>query len=111
MNEPKDLAVCAKNAWKNYGHRCKSITVLHDINLRVPIGMIYGLLGSSGCGKTTLLRCIVGRLELNRSEILVFGKPPGSRGHEIPGRSVGFMPQETALYKNFTISEMLHHFG
>ncbi|CAF4624595.1 unnamed protein product [Rotaria socialis] len=110
-NEPKDLAVCTKNAWKNYGHRCKSITVLHDINVRVPRGMIYGLLGPSGCGKTTLLRCIVGRLDLNRGEILVFDKPPGSRGHEIPGRSVGFMPQETALYKNFTISEMLHHFG
>lgn len=68
-------------------------------------------MGPSGCGKTTLLRCIVGRLELNRGEILVFGKRPGSRGHEIPGRAVGYMPQETALYKNFSISEMLHHFG
>ncbi len=71
----------------------------------------YGLLGPSGCGKTTLLRCIVGRLELNRGEVFVFGKRPGSRGHDVPGRSVGFMPQETALYKHFSISEMLHHFG
>ncbi|CAF0871109.1 unnamed protein product [Rotaria sp. Silwood1] len=111
MSESKDLAVSVTNAWKNYGHWYKSITVLHDINLHVPTGIIYGLLGPSGCGKTTLLRCIVGRLELNRGEIIVLGKRPGSRGHGVPGRSVGFMPQETALYKNFSISEMLHHFG
>ena len=71
----------------------------------------YGLLGPSGCGKTTLLRCVVGRLQLNDGEIIVYGKRPGSRGHDIPGRSVGFMPQETALYQNFTISEMLFYFG
>lgn len=71
----------------------------------------YGLLGPSGCGKTTLLRCLVGRLELNDGQVLVFGKRPGSYGHEIPGRDVGYMPQENALYKNFSISEMLFYFG
>ena len=45
----------------------------------------YGLLGSSGCGKTTLLRCILGRLQLAEGDISVMGKPPGSRGHKIPG--------------------------
>ncbi|CAF1478403.1 unnamed protein product, partial [Rotaria sordida] len=110
-SELTDLAVCVKNAWKNYGHWWKSITVLHDINITVPTGIIYGLLGPSGCGKTTLLRCIAGRLELNRGEVIVLGKRPGSHGHEVPGRAIGYMPQETALYKSFSISEMLHHFG
>ena len=41
----------------------------------------------------------------------VLGQRPGSRGHEVPGRDVGYMPQETALYKDFSISEMLHYFG
>ncbi|CAF4455143.1 unnamed protein product, partial [Rotaria sp. Silwood2] len=27
------------------------------------------------------------------------------------GRAVGYMPQDTALYKEFSISEMLHYFG
>ncbi|CAF4035754.1 unnamed protein product, partial [Rotaria sordida] len=110
-NESTDLAVCVENAWKTYGHWWKSITVLHGINVNVPTGIIYGLLGPSGCGKTTLLRCIVGRLELNQGEIIVFGKRPGTHGHGIPGRAVGYMPQETALYRNFSISEMLHYFG
>ncbi|CAF3780258.1 unnamed protein product [Rotaria sp. Silwood1] len=104
-------AVCVDDAWKKYGYWWKSITVLHGVNVNVPTGSIYGLLGPSGCGKTTLLRCIVGRLELNKGEIIVFGKRPGTYEHKIPGRDVGYMPQETALYKNFSISEMLHHFG
>ncbi|CAF4085037.1 unnamed protein product [Adineta steineri] len=110
-NETRDLAVCVEGAWKNYGYWWKSMTALRDVTLHVPTGNIYGLLGPSGCGKTTLLRCIVGRLQLNRGEVTVLGQRPGSRGHEVPGRAVGFMPQETALYKDFSISEMLHYFG
>ena len=110
-NESTDLAVCVEGAWKNYGSWWKSTTALHDVTLHVPKGVIYGLLGPSGCGKTTLLRCIVGRLQLNRGEVIVLGERPGTRGHQVPGRDVGFMPQETALYKDFAISEMLHYFG
>ncbi|CAF1284439.1 unnamed protein product [Rotaria sp. Silwood1] len=111
QNGSKDLAVCVEGAWKNYGHWWKSMTALHDVTLHVPTGFIYGLLGPSGCGKTTLLRCIVGRLQLNRGEAIVLGHRPGSRGHQVPGRAVGYMPQETALYREFSISEMLHYFG
>jgi ABC-type multidrug transport system ATPase subunit len=82
--------------------------------LKIKLEFKYGLLSPSGCGKTTLLRYIVDRLQLNHGEITVLSvlsERPGSRDHQIPGRAVGFMLQETALYKDFSISEMLHCFG
>jgi ABC-type multidrug transport system ATPase subunit len=71
----------------------------------------YGLLGASGCGKTTLLSCLVGRRTLNNGEVLVLGHEPGSPNSGIPGPQVGYMPQELALYDYFTIKETLEYFG
>ena len=63
----------------------------------------YGLLGSSGCGKTTLLRCILGQFSLENGRIEVLGKTPGSANHQVPGRDVGYMPQ--ASMKQDTIHQ------
>ena len=41
----------------------------------------------------------------------MFNLKPGSGNDSVPGRSIGFMPQEIGLYRNFSISEMLHYFG
>ncbi len=62
-------------------------------------------------GKTTILRCIVGRITFDSGSISVLGKEPGSKGHKIPGYDVGYMPQEIALYNDFSIHETLYYFG
>ncbi|XP_059488543.1 ABC transporter G family member 20 isoform X1 [Neocloeon triangulifer] len=104
-------AVCVRHAFKHYGSNKKPNVVLSNLNMTVAKGTIYGLLGASGCGKTTLLSCIVGRRRLNTGEIWVLGGKPGSRGSGIPGKRVGYMPQEIALYGEFSIKETMMYFG
>ncbi|XP_011864952.1 PREDICTED: ABC transporter G family member 23-like, partial [Vollenhovia emeryi] len=71
----------------------------------------YGLLGASGCGKTTLLSCVVGVRYLDSGDIWVLGGTPGSDGSGIPGPRVGYMPQEISLVGEFSVSGALYYFG
>uniref|UniRef100_A0A182T6V8 ABC transporter domain-containing protein n=1 Tax=Anopheles maculatus TaxID=74869 RepID=A0A182T6V8_9DIPT len=107
----RQQAVCVRRAHKIYGTKKNPNVILDGLNMTVPKGAIYGLLGASGCGKTTLLSCIVGRRRLNSGEIWVLGGRPGSRGSGVPGPRIGYMPQEVALYGEFTIRETLIYFG
>ncbi|KAM4591702.1 ABC transporter G family member 20 isoform 1-T1 [Odontesthes bonariensis] len=102
-----DFAIRCRDVCRSYG----KLKVLSNLNLSVPQGHIYGLLGPSGCGKTTLLKCIVGTLKISRGHITVLGKPPGFPGHDVPGKRIGYMPQDLALYNEFTISDTLTFFG
>lgn len=48
--------ITIENLSKSYGN----IQVLHDINLHLEKGRVYGIVGENGAGKTTLFRCIAG---------------------------------------------------
>jgi ABC-type multidrug transport system ATPase subunit len=69
------------------------------------------LLGSSGCGKTTLLSCIVGILDLDGGEIKVFGQTTGQNLLKGFGHKIGFMPQQNALIDELSIKETIYYFG
>ncbi|XP_065887981.1 ABC transporter G family member 20-like [Dysidea avara] len=105
------LALQVKDLHKFYGTGRSAFHVLRSFNMEVQYGSIYGFLGASGCGKTTLLRCVLGRLPIQSGHILILGKPPGTRGHSVPGKGVGYMPQEEALAPEFTMKEMMYYFG
>ena len=106
-----DIAIKVEKASIAYSCGNKTSTILRDLDLEVPKGKIYGLLGPSGCGKTTLLKCLLGKLALDYGQVHVFGSIPGCRSTGVPGKRVGYMPQELALFGEFNIAETLEYFS
>ncbi|KAJ1526209.1 hypothetical protein ONE63_009368 [Megalurothrips usitatus] len=105
----KPGAVIVKGATITYP--LSKTPVLNGLSMSVAEGTIYGLLGASGCGKTTLLTCIVGRRQLDSGSVRVLGLTPGAPGSGLPGPTIGYMPQELALHGSFTVAETYRYFG
>ncbi|XP_003401418.2 ABC transporter G family member 20 isoform X1 [Bombus terrestris] len=101
-------AVIVRNAKKTYGDQ---VYILNGVNVTVPKGCIYSLLGASGCGKTTLLSCVVGVRKLDYGEIWVLGGQPGTKNSGIPGPRIGYMPQDVSLVGEFSVIDALIFFG
>jgi zinc transport system ATP-binding protein len=73
--------------------------ILRDVNLEIHDREMIGIIGPNGGGKTTLLRLILGLLEPNHGEILVFGEHPSKSSHRL-----GYVPQHAQFDARFPIS-------
>lgn len=84
--------------------------VLDDFNLLLHHGENIVVLGKSGSGKSVLIKCIIGLLQPDSGEILVFGKnipDMGQRELDNIRVNVGFLFQNNALYDSMTVRENL----
>ena len=88
-------------------HR-QSITAVHNLNLRVEPGEVYGLLGPNGSGKSTTLKIILGLISPTRGRTQIFGRDSSL----VESReAVGFLPENPYFYKFLTGEETLRFFG
>ncbi|MFK9090194.1 ABC transporter ATP-binding protein [Bacillus salipaludis] len=82
--------------------------VLNDVNVTIPKGQLFGLIGPSGAGKTTLVKMIVGMEKADTGSIHVLGeKMPNLRLLQ----EIGYMAQSDALYVELTGEENLKFFA
>ena len=92
---------------------CKSFTdkeVLSGIDLDIKPGKIFGLLGPSGAGKTTLIRIITGQLGFDAGEVRVFAKPV----NELTGddkKKIGIMMDDHGVYDRLSCTDNLKIFA
>ena len=89
-----------KNLYKRFGSANQELTVLDDINLTVKPGEFISVIGSSGCGKTTFLRLIVGLEKDYEGDILLDGKKLNG-----PDRNRGVVFQDHRLLPWLTIEK------
>lgn len=92
------------NITKSYG----KVNILNNMTTHFEPGCITGLIGPSGAGKTTLIKCILGMEAIDSGNITI-------EDVDIPNRkilrSIGYMAQSDALYEDLTAYENMLFFG
>ncbi|MGB9772114.1 MAG: ABC transporter ATP-binding protein [Candidatus Kapaibacteriota bacterium] len=93
-----------KNVHKWFGEK----KVLNGITLTIPDGVTYCIIGRSGCGKSVLIKNIVGLLEPDKGEVII----DGQNIHQLEKDELfkvrekfGFVFQGSALFDSFTVYE------
>jgi ABC-2 type transport system ATP-binding protein len=99
-------AITTTNLTRSFG----SVRAVDGLNLTVPSGRIYGLVGPDGAGKTTTLRILCGALLADSGTAHVAGVDVG-RDPEGVRRRLGYMPQRFSLYGDLTVRENMRFFA
>lgn len=101
MNHPIIKAV-------QLSHRYTAQWAIRDIDFEIPVKGIYGLLGSNGSGKSTMMNIICGVLKASKGEVFINGID--IRKEPIAAKSlIGFLPQRPPLHIDLNIEEYLTH--
>lgn len=81
--------------------------VVESLSLEVPRGIVFGLIGPNGSGKTTTLRMIMHLVFPDAGTIAVLG----SEGTLAARDRVSYLPEERGLYKRMTVRQVLRYYG
>ena len=98
-----DLTVECRGLCKEFNRN----RALNNLDLEVETGVLFGLLGPNGSGKTTTIRIALGILNPDAGEVKVFGQanPLSQRAR------IGYLPEERGLYPRMKVREQLAFLG
>ncbi len=87
----------ARNLWKSYDDH----VVLERLNLKVKEGEFITMVGTSGCGKSTFLKLLLGAESQTSGELLLDGRPIAQE----PGPDRGIVFQQYSVFPHMTVLE------
>src|SRR3979409_989534 len=83
-------------------------TALDSVNLSMPRGAVYGLVGANGAGKTTLIKHILGLLRAESGSVRVFGLDPVADPVAVLSR-IGYLAAENDLPRWMRVDELIRY--
>lgn len=95
-------ALQTRDVVRFYGNQC----VCRSINLSVPEGIVYGLLGRNAAGKSTLLKMAMGLVRPDRGEIEVLGHDAWELAPEVKAR-IAFTAEGHPLPRWMSVEELI----
>ena len=99
-----DFIIETSQLRKSFGSK----QALCGLDLRVPVGSIYGFLGRNGAGKTTTIKTLMGLLRADSGEAQVFGTQVIDADSSVElRRRIGFVMEDKELYPYMTVEQML----
>ncbi len=99
-----------KGVEKSFFVKKKEITALKGVDLHVRPGIVTGLIGLDGAGKTTLMRLAACLLTPDKGKIETLGFDSISHSFAIQSK-IGYMPQHFGLYEDLTVQENMELFA
>ncbi len=91
---------------ENLSHRYSVQWAVKDINLEIAGRGIFGLLGSNGAGKSTIMNIICGVLKQSAGSVYIKGIDMREQSIEAK-KLIGFLPQKPPLHSDLTVEEYL----
>lgn len=90
---------------KNVVKRFDGVTALDNLNIHVPRGAVYGLVGPNGSGKTTIIRHLTGIYRQDAGEIYLDGKTI----YENPWvkEKIGYIPDDLYFFLQASVKDMM----
>jgi len=100
-----DLAIEARDLSKSFPG---GVVAVNGLDLTVPPGVVYGLIGRNGAGKTTAIRMFMGLLRPNRGTARVLGAELWAAPREVRAR-VAYVSQQQQVHAWMTPEELCHY--
>ena len=98
-----DYILETRSLSKHYGH----FKALDGLNMHVPKGAIYGLVGKNGAGKTTLIRLICGLQEPSGGSFTLYGTENRDKAIVKARRRMGAVVETPSIYLDMTAEDNL----
>lgn len=102
----KNILLQIKNLRKSFN----GVTAVDGINVKIPAGEIYALIGPNGSGKTTTVKMITGLYRPEEGDVLVNDLSIAENPERVKSQ-IGYIPDEPFVYERLTGREFLNLTG